>query len=381
MKRVGIVGGGQLARMLAMAGRRLGIRCEVLDPAERPCAASVARHLRGDFDDLQALDHLVEDCSVATFDFENVAVGPLAHLSQRMPVRPPPKALAVAQDRLEEKRFISELNIPVADFLAIDRREDLDAAVDRLGLPCLIKTRRFGYDGKGQWKLRERADCDAVWNALQGTPAIAEAWVPFKRELSLIVVRDARADHRLYPLTENHHVEGILCYSLAPAAADDALRLEAERLAFRLADALDYVGLLAIELFEMDGHLMVNEIAPRVHNSGHWTIEGAHCSQFENHLRAVTDLPLGDASARGYTLMLNVVGQWPQREALLACAGVNIHDYEKSAREGRKIGHLTVCADSVEELALRSRALLTAAGRPALWENLQPRIKALQGQR
>ena len=176
-------------------------------------------------------------------------------------------------------------------------------------------------------------------------------------------------------------MEGILCYSLAPAAADDALRLEAERLAFRLADALDYVGVLAIELFEMDGHLMVNEIAPRVHNSGHWTIEGAHCSQFENHLRAVTDLPLGDASARGYTLMLNVVGQWPQREALLACAGVNIHDYEKSAREGRKIGHLTVCADSVEELALRSRALLTAAGRPALWENLQPRIKALQGQR
>ncbi len=381
MKRIGIVGGGQLARMLALAGRRLGVACEVLDPAEQPCAASVARHLRGDFDDLQALDRLVADCSVATFDFENVAVAPLAHLAQRMPVRPPPKALAVAQDRLEEKRFIAELGIPVAPFRSVDTLHDLRAAVDELGGPCLIKTRRFGYDGKGQWKLRDSSDCESVWAALAGTPAIAEAWVPYQRELSLIVVRDAQADHRLYPLTENHHVDGILAHSLAPATADAALAAEAKRLAFALVDALDYVGVLAIELFEVDGHLMVNEIAPRVHNSGHWSIEGAHCSQFENHLRAVTDLPLGDAEARGCSLMLNVIGQWPDRQALLACPGVNIHDYEKAPRPGRKIGHLTVCADHPNELGERAQRLFVAAGKSALWPALRERIAAISVQR
>jgi len=377
MKRVGIVGGGQLARMLAMAGRRLGIRCEVLDPAEQPCAAAVARHLRGAFEDPVALDHLVADCSVATFDFENVAVEPLQHLAQRMPVRPSPRTLAIAQDRLEEKRFIEGLGIPVAAFRPIHSLDDLRSAAEQLGLPCLIKTRRFGYDGKGQWKLNELADCERVWSELQGTPAIAEAWVRYRREVSLIVVRDGLANHRLYPLTENHHVDGILGYSLAPAPASAVMQAEAENLAFRLVDALDYVGVLAIELFEMDGHLMVNEIAPRVHNSGHWTIEGAHCSQFENHLRAVTDLPLGDASARGYSLMLNIIGDWPERERLLSCPGVNVHDYEKSPRPGRKIGHLTVCADSVGELQNRVQALLRAAGREELWAGLVPRMAAM----
>ncbi len=379
MRRVGIVGGGQLARMLALAGRRLGIRCDVLDPAENPCAAPVARHLRGSFEDTQALDHLVADCGVATFDFENVAVAPLQHLAQRMPVRPSPRVLAIAQDRLEEKRFIRGLGIPVAEFHTVDSLQDLRAAAVQLRLPCLIKTRRFGYDGKGQWKLTQLDDCERVWSELEGTPAIAEAWVPYRREVSLIVVRDAQANHRLYPLTENHHVDGILGYSLAPAPTSCEMQAEAESLAFRLVDALDYVGVLAIELFEMDGHLMINEIAPRVHNSGHWTIEGAHCSQFENHLRAVTDLPLGDAAARGYSVMLNVIGEWPECEGLLACAGVNVHDYEKTPRPGRKIGHLTVCADSVEELHGRAQALLRAAGRGELWAGLQPRIAAMVG--
>jgi 5-(carboxyamino)imidazole ribonucleotide synthase len=363
MKRVGIVGGGQLARMLALAGHPLAIQCDVLDPAPDPSAATVLRRqFAGGFEDRAALEALADDCDVVTFDFENVTAQPLAHLAARVPVRPPTRALAIAQDRLEEKNYIAGLGIPVAPFLPVDAQPQLDLACERLGLPLLVKTRRLGYDGKGQWRIDARADCDAVSHALAGTPAIAEAWVPFERELSIVGVRAADGQMRYYPLTQNCHDRGVLAFSVAPAPRIEALQAQAEDVARQLLEGLDYVGVLAIELFEVDGSLIVNEIAPRVHNSGHWTIEGAHCSQFENHLRAVCDLPLGSTAARGASLMVNVLGRWPDRERLLAVSGLHLHDYCKAERAGRKIGHLSLGADHRSELWTEGRQILELAG-------------------
>jgi 5-(carboxyamino)imidazole ribonucleotide synthase len=363
MKRVGIVGGGQLARMLALAGHPLGIECDVLDPAPDPSAASVLRrHFAGGFEDRAALEALADDCDVVTFDFENVTAQPLAHLAARVPVRPPTRALAIAQDRLEEKNYIAGLGIPVAPYFAIDAPAELEQACARLGLPLLVKTRRLGYDGKGQWRIDSLADSAGVLQALAGTPAIAEAWVPFVRELSIISVRAPDGEIRHYPLTQNCHERGVLAFSVAPAAGIETLQPQAEALARRLLEGLDYVGVLAIELFEQADRLIVNEIAPRVHNSGHWTIEGAHCSQFENHLRAVCDLPLGATAARGPSLMVNVLGRWPDREELLSVPGLHLHDYCKAERAGRKIGHLSLTDDSREALWERGRQLLQLCG-------------------
>lgn len=295
MTTVGILGGGQLARMLVLAGAPLGLRFAVFDPAADACAGQVAPLQVGAFDDAAALAGFAAQVDVLTFDFENVPAASAQQLATQVPVFPNPAALAIAQDRLSEKTLFRELGIPVPEFAAIDDRAGLDAALARIGAPCVLKTRRFGYDGKGQFRIKTLADADAAWDALGAQAAtaglIVEAFVPFEREVSVVAVRGRDGGFRAWPLTENWHVDGVLSASLAPASVDAGLQEAAEAHARALAERLDYVGVFALELFVRDGTLLANEMAPRVHNSGHWTIEGAETSQFENHVRAVLGLP------------------------------------------------------------------------------------------
>jgi 5-(carboxyamino)imidazole ribonucleotide synthase len=355
MTTVGILGGGQLARMLALSGAPLGLRFLVLDTVSDACAAQFVPSMQADYRDEQALSAFAAQVDVATFDFENVPAESARWLSGRIPVFPSARALAVAQDRLAEKSLFRELGIGVPNFADIASRADLDAALARMGAPAILKTRRLGYDGKGQFRIRTLADADAAWAAL-GAQApsvglILEAFVPFERELSVVAVRGRDGEFRTWPLTENWHEQGVLSASLAPARADDALAADAVSCARRVAEALDYVGVFALELFVREGRLMANEMAPRVHNSGHWSIEGAETSQFENHLRAVLGLPLGSTRMLGHACMLNWIGELPPAAPVLAEACGHWHDYGKSAREGRKVGHATFRADTTHELA------------------------------
>ena len=369
MTTVGILGGGQLARMMALSGAPLGLRFLVLDSTADACAAQFAPLLQADYRDESGLAEFARRVDVATFDFENVPAESARWLAERVPVFPNPRALAVAQDRLAEKTLFQELGIPVPEFAAIDSREGLDAALARIGTPCILKTRRLGYDGKGQFRLRSPADADAAWAALgaqAGTVGlILEGFVSFQRELSVVAVRGRDGELRTWPLTENWHEDGILSASLAPASAGAELEAQALATARRVAEALDYVGVFALELFLKDGVLMANEMAPRVHNSGHWTIEGAETSQFQNHLRAVLGLPLGSTRAIGHSVMLNWIGAMPEAAPVLAEAGGHWHDYGKSPREGRKVGHATLRADSPAELAAALARVGQALGRDA----------------
>ena len=355
MKTVGILGGGQLARMMALSAAPLGLRFLVLDTAADACAAQFAPMVVGDYTDESALAEFASKIDVATFDFENVPAESAQWLAGRVPVFPSPRALAVAQDRLAEKTLFRELGIPVPDFADIDSRAALDAAVAWLGTPCILKTRRLGYDGKGQFRIKAAADLDAAWDALgaqAGTVGlILESFVAFEREMSVVAVRGQDGEFRAWPLTENWHVEGVLSASLAPARVDAAMQAVALSHARKLAEALDYVGVFALELFCRDGELLANELAPRVHNSGHWTIEGSETSQFQNHLRAVLGLPLGDTRMLGVACMLNWIGAMPDALAVLGEASGHWHDYGKQPRAGRKVGHATLRADSAEELA------------------------------
>jgi len=369
MTTVGILGGGQLARMLALSGAPLGLRFLVLDSTPDACAAQFAPLLQADYRDEDGLADFAARVDVATFDFENVPAESAQWLAGRVPVFPSPRALAVAQDRLAEKTLFRELGIPVPAFEAIDDRAGLDAALQRIGTPCILKTRRLGYDGKGQFRLRTPADADAAWAAL-GPQAptvglILEGFVAFQRELSVVAVRGRDGGLQAWPLTENWHENGILSASLAPASADEALQAQALEAARRVAGALDYVGVFALELFLKDGVLIANEMAPRVHNSGHWTIEGAETSQFQNHLRAVLGLPLGSTRALGHSVMLNWIGEMPAAAPVLAEACGHWHDYGKSPREGRKVGHATLRADSKDELATALERVGRALGREA----------------
>ena len=363
MKTVGILGGGQLARMMVLAGVPLGLRFLVLDPSPDACAGQVAPLLVGRYDDPEVLAEFAGRVDVATFDFENVPAASVEWLAERLPVHPQARALAVSQDRVSEKSLFRELGIPVPEFFAIATREDLDAAMDAVGVPCIIKTRRFGYDGKGQFRIRTRGDADAAWDALgaqaDAVGLIAEAFVPFDRELSVVAVRSAEGEFRAWPLTRNWHVDGVLSVSLAPAPDVTAGEADAAIAhARRLAEHLDYVGVFALELFDCGGRLLANEMAPRVHNSGHWTIEGAETSQFENHIRAVLGLPLGSTRPKGLACMLNWLGELPDALPCLASAGGHWHDYGKSPRAGRKVGHATFRACSASDLA----AVLADAG-------------------
>jgi 5-(carboxyamino)imidazole ribonucleotide synthase len=367
MTTVGILGGGQLARMLALSGAPLGLRFLVMDTAGDACAGQCAPMVVGDYRDDAALAEFASRIDVATFDFENVPAESARWLAARVPVFPSPRALATAQDRLVEKTLFRELGIPVPEFAAIAVRADLDAAIARIGAPCILKTRRLGYDGKGQFRLKAPADADAAWNALGGQAEtvglILEAFVPFQRELSVVAVRGRDGEFRAWPLTENWHVEGVLSASLAPASVDAALAATAVGHARKLAEALDYVGVFALELFCKDGQLLANELAPRVHNSGHWTIEGSETSQFQNHLRAVLGLPLGDTRMLGHACMLNWIGAMPEAAAVLGEAGGHWHDYGKAPRDGRKVGHATLRADAPAALAATLERVGVALGR------------------
>ncbi|HRQ64869.1 MAG TPA: 5-(carboxyamino)imidazole ribonucleotide synthase [Xanthomonadaceae bacterium] len=348
---VGILGGGQLARMLALAGAPLGLRFLVLDSVADACAGQVAPLLQADYRDHAALEEFAARVDVATFDFENVPAASAEWLAARVPVYPNPRALAVSQDRLEEKNLFRGLGLATPEFAVVDSLEDLRQAVAAIGLPAILKTRRLGYDGKGQFRLRGPGDVEAAWAALGGAALILERFVAFERELSVLGVRSSTGQFVAYPLVENWHASGILSASLAPAAVSAGLADEALAVARTLAEALDYVGVFALELFLVEGRLMANEMAPRVHNSGHWTIEGAETSQFENHLRAVLGAPLGSIAPRGTSAMLNWVGQLPARDAALAEAAAHWHDYGKASRPGRKVGHLTLRADAPATLA------------------------------
>ncbi len=369
MTTVGILGGGQLARMLALAGAPLGLRFLVLDSVADACAGQFAPLLLADYRDAPALADFAARVDVATFDFENVPAESARWLAERIPVFPNPRALSVAQDRLAEKTLFRELGIPVPEFAAIGSRAQLDAALAAIGMPCILKTRRLGYDGKGQFRLKSPADADAAWAAL-GPQAdtvglILEGFVAFQRELSVVAVRGRDGELRTWPLTENWHDAGILAASLAPAAVDAVLQAQAVAAARKVAEALDYVGVFALELFLKDGVLVANEMAPRVHNSGHWTIEGAQTSQFQNHLRAVLGLPLGDTAAIGRSCMLNWIGELPPAAPVLAEAGGHWHDYGKSSRPGRKVGHATLRADDDAALAAALQRVGAALGREA----------------
>ncbi len=377
---VGILGGGQLARMMALAGAPLGLRFLVLDGAADACAGQFAPMVVGEYGDEAALAEFAGRIDVATFDFENVPAAAAEWLGARAAVFPNPRALAVAQDRLAEKSLFRELDIPVPDFADITSRADLDRAVARLGAPCILKTRRLGYDGKGQHRIREAtpAALDAAWAAL-GEQAgrvglILEALVPFERELSVVAVRGRDGEFRSWPLTANWHVDGVLSASLAPARVDAQMERTAIEHARRLAEALDYVGVFALELFCKHGRLLANEMAPRVHNSGHWTIEGSETSQFQNHLRAVLGLPLGDTRMIGHACMLNWIGAMPDATPVLREPGGHWHDYGKAPREGRKVGHATIRADSVEALAQALQRVGAGLGRE---EQVAPVIAAL----
>jgi len=364
-RTIGILGAGQLARMLALAGAPLGVRFLTVDNAADACASQVAPLLVADWRDFAALEKFAARIDVATFDFENVPADTAQWLTEHTRVSPNPRALALAQDRLAEKTMFRELGLETPAFATIDSREDLQRAARSIGFPSVLKTRRLGYDGKGQFRLRSDADVDAAWDALGGAPAILEAWVPFEREVSVIAVRGSDGAFSTYPLVQNWHADGILAASLAPAPDVHGLAATAAAHARAIAEHLDYVGVFALELFVRDGKLLGNEMAPRVHNSGHWSIEGALCSQFENHVRAVLGLPLGDTAARGVSVMLNWIGELPDARAVLAEPHAHWHDYGKSPRAGRKVGHATICADDAAQLSDRLTRVARALGREA----------------
>ena len=375
---LGILGGGQLARMLALAAAPLGVKTLVVDSAPDACAAQVAPLLAADWTDYAALEGFAREVDVVTFDFENVPAETAHWLAERVAVFPAPRALAVAQDRLAEKTLFRECGLDTPAFMAVDTRADLDRALATVGAPAILKTRRLGYDGKGQFRLRSTADAEAAWAALGAQAAahglILEAFVPFERELSVLAVRGRDGDFRTWPLTQNWHTDGVLSLSLAPAPAVDGLQQRATALARTLAERLAYVGVFALELFVKDGQLLGNEMAPRVHNSGHWTIEGALTSQFENHVRAVLGLPLGDTSARGLSAMFNWIGELPDPAPVLRAVDGHWHDYGKQPRPGRKVGHATVCATDAPSMAAR---LAGVAGALEREPQAEPAIRVL----
>jgi 5-(carboxyamino)imidazole ribonucleotide synthase len=356
---VGVLGGGQLGRMIALAGYPLGERFVFLDPGGESCAGHVGSLRVGAYDDEERLQELARKSVVVTYEFENVPVASARFLAELVAVYPPPRALEVSQDRLVEKDFFTSLGIPTPAYAAVSTEAELAAAVDRLGVPAVLKTRRFGYDGKGQWVLKSKADVGEAWEALGAAQLILEAFVPFEREVSILAVRSTTGETRFYPLVENEHRGGILRLSLPKSDAwTPELQARAEEFAAKVLEDLDYVGVLAIELFVTADGLLVNEMAPRVHNSGHWTIEGAETSQFENHVRAILGLPLGSTRLVGCPGMINAIGKLPPREALLAMPGVHLHAYGKDAAPGRKVGHVTVRAETRRELADKIEALL-----------------------
>lgn len=361
--KIGILGAGQLGQMLALAGRRLGCEFRFLSPDATSVVGKFAELIVADYENQAALSHFVEGIDVATYEFESIPAASVRFVAEAVPTYPPPIAIETAQDRQYEKESFERMRIPTAPFAAVESMSEVREALDRVGLPAVLKSRRFGYDGKGQAVLRTRDDIGPAWVAAGGAPSILESFVNFSRELSIIAVRSLNGEMAFYPLVENHHSEGILRFSLAPGpgiAAETQRR--AEEYATRVMNDLAYVGVLAIEMFETANGLVANEMAPRVHNTGHWTIEGADTSQFENHIRAILGMKLGSTEMRGAAGMVNVIGREPDVGRLHELSEVHIHMYGKSAAPRRKLGHITVTADDldgVRERVARLRNVLS----------------------
>jgi 5-(carboxyamino)imidazole ribonucleotide synthase len=349
--------------MLALAGYQLGVEFRFFDPSSGAPVGQIGELIAADYGDHEALKRFLDGLDVVTYEFESIPLSTVRFVADRVKVFPPVAALETAQDRLREKTLFQELGIPTPAFAPVDTVDDMRSAVTQIGLPVVLKTRRLGYDGKGQAVIRDASSVDQVWKHLGGSRLLAEKYVSFQHELSVIGVRDPVGREVFYPPVENLHREGVLRRSVAPApsatAETAAIAVDYCR---RLMDRLEYVGVLALELFSVDGTLLANEMAPRVHNSGHWTIEGAETSQFENHLRAILSLPLGVTTPRGCSLMLNILGHIPLAESVLAVEGAHLHLYGKAPTEKRKVGHVTLVAQTMEAIQPRLWPLLEALG-------------------
>ena len=357
--KIGILGAGQLARMIALAGYPLGLEFIFLDPSADACANNLGQHLHGAYDDPRLLAELADLADVVTYEFENVPADVAEFLASHTQVHPAPKALAIAQDRLKEKAFFQDINIPTAPYAPVNSFADLESTISHIGYPAILKSCTMGYDGKGQSLIKSATDLDSAWDVLAGAPAVLEGFVPFNREVSIIAARSVSGAIAFYPLSENTHNGGIL--RVAKCLDKDAAQTQAQDYITRLLEALDYVGVLALELFDVNGQLVANEFAPRVHNSGHWTIEGAETSQFENHIRAILDLPLGATTAVNKTAMVNFIGNVSSTEEILAIPNTHVHLYDKTPRKGRKVAHATVRAETTEQLDTLLKQLITLA--------------------
>lgn len=371
IKTIGIFGGGQLGRMMAQSALPLNIQCTFYEQ-QTDCPASALGKIYSAKEQENALQHFIESADIFSLEFENTPVADVDCLIQQKTLYPPRQALATAQNRLKEKALFDELNIPVAPYRAIYSLEDLHNAVQTLGLPIVLKTATGGYDGKGQYVIKQQQDIQTAWEEL--SPAgdlIAEGFIKFDREVSIIAVRGQNGEVKTWDLAENHHHHGILSHSIVPAPNSQALQPIAQDYITRLLDHLNYVGVLTLELFVTEQGLLANEIAPRVHNSGHWSIEGAVCSQFENHIRAVAGLPLGSTETVKPTVMVNIIGQHPDTAEVLALTGAHLHLYNKSERAGRKIGHITLMPNQANERTQLCRQLAKILPNPlALTEDM-----------
>ena len=362
---IGILGGGQLGYMLALAGYPLGLHFRFLDPSPEAPVGRIAHRVTAEFTDTLALQRFAQGLEVVTYEFENVPVEATRLLAEKTNVYPPVKALEEAQDRLREKTLFEKLGIETTEFAPLQSVSEFDAAIKRIGLPAILKTRRMGYDGKGQWALKTNEDVEKVRGLLPSVPLILEKFVAFNSEVSMLGVRSKTGETAFYPVVENHHRDGILRLSIAPAQnSTSEMQVAAEEASRKVLETLGYVGVLCIEFFEVGGRLLANEMAPRVHNSGHWTIEGAVTSQFENHLRAILGMPLGSTSAIGYSAMINLIGEIPEERQVLAVPNTHLHLYGKSPRPGRKLGHVTVRADRADKLKTRLAELPAFFKRP-----------------
>ena len=351
-KKIGIIGAGQLGRMLALAGYRLGLGFLFLDKSKDAPGGQIGDIILGEFSDPQKIAELASKVDLLTYDVENVPVEALSSIPKDKPFLPPIAALAAGQDRLAEKQLFQALKIPTTRHRAVASMAEMEEAIHDIGYPAVLKTRRLGYDGRGQRVIYSPAELGSAFNALAGTPLILEEFIHFEREVSIIGVRNLEGEMAFYPLAENHHREGILRLSVAPYP-DRKLQKLAQTYAKRVMEHFDYAGVFTIEFFVRKGKLIANETAPRVHNSGHWTIEGAVTGQFENHMRAILGLPLGETWTVGYSAMVNFIGSMPSREEVLMIPGAHYHDYGKEPRPGRKLGHATLVCKTRKELMNR----------------------------
>jgi len=357
-KRIGVLGAGQLGRMLAIAGYPLGQKFGFYGTSHDEPSALLG-HMYNQSDDTNSLSQLVEFADVITYESENTSVEQVREIAKTTPVYPAEKSLFVSQHRGREKAMFDQLNIPCAPYQVVDSLESLKIAVAEIGLPAVLKTTTEGYDGKGQFVIKDESQVDQAWLEIGNRELILEGFVDFQRELSIVAVRNANNEHVYYPLVQNVHHEGILRYTIAPARQVSAeIQQQAEEYMHSLLDELDHVGVLTLELFETVDGLVANEMAPRVHNSGHWTIEGAYTSQFENHVRAITGLPLGDTSPRQpLAAMINIIGETGPVDKVLKMPNAFLHLYDKAERAGRKLGHINVLAVDEESLYKDIQAL------------------------